>query len=101
MVYPWAANLRARATRLGIRLVAPERRFPSGMQVPGHKPNQEQKCFALLNFDKSGPSSTNTFKAVQTSIPPISVKSTPTHSRKASRTSKFGAFLPPRFLDFF
>ncbi|MGH8559672.1 MAG: hypothetical protein ACRESZ_19920 [Methylococcales bacterium] len=37
-----------------------------------------------------------TFKAVQTSIPPIRVKSTCAHSRKVSRTSKAGAGLPPR-----
>ena len=37
-----AANLSA--TRLGILLLAPERRLPPEMRVPGHKSSHKKKC---------------------------------------------------------
>lgn len=50
----------SQTTRFDIRLLATESGLPPEIRVPGHKPNQEQKCLALLNFDKTGPSSTST-----------------------------------------
>ena len=62
---------------VGNALGDPGETFPPVMRVPGHNPSQEAKCLAVLNLDRSTPSSANTFNAVLTSIPPMRVKSTP------------------------
>ena len=51
-----AANLSA--TRLGILLLAPERRLPPEMRVPGHKSSHKKKClqfWTLINRDQALP----------------------------------------------
>jgi hypothetical protein len=44
---PSAASLSARATRLGILLLAPENFLLPEIRVPGHRPSHEQKCLGV------------------------------------------------------
>jgi hypothetical protein len=54
----------------------------------GHSPNQLPNFFAVGNFDTSGPISLTKVNAVNSLIPSISVKSSPTTYYNAVRTSK-------------
>ena len=47
-----AASLSARATRLGMRLLAPESFLLPEIRVPGHSPSHEQKCLALAKRNR-------------------------------------------------
>jgi hypothetical protein len=55
-------------------------RRPPDILVPGHRPSQAQKCFAVGHLCISVPISDMSFNAELASIPGIVVKSVPINS---------------------
>jgi hypothetical protein len=88
-----AAIFNAWRARLAERLVAADSTLPPLILVPGHRPNQEQKCLTLAKRLRSVPISDSSFITMLTPRPSIRVRSTPAQLARACSTSKLGLFL--------
>ena len=58
-----AGIFRASLMRLFEGVVCPDRRLPPEILVPGHRPSQEVKCWALGQAARSGPHSLTSLSA--------------------------------------